>query len=217
MTPDQAYNVIGVSRNSSRSQIEQAYKSKLNSLQRQMQTGQPLAVREQAKRQVAELVNAWDLLKNAPRQGHKQPPVNRRQPQHKPAPSSARQQSRTRNWSGSSSTPPLPNRAVVMSFVLAAVMMLAVIFLCTAGPAASEPTEPAQLRVLSYPWCYVTVDGKWLGASGQLEAFEFEEGIHKLTFKRDHESLTRNMRLSAGHVTVMKVQFEKGQIDVIYK
>jgi hypothetical protein len=52
MTESQACSIIGVSMHSSLYEIEQAYTNKLQSLQLQLVTGQPLAVRQQGNRKV---------------------------------------------------------------------------------------------------------------------------------------------------------------------
>lgn len=215
MTADQAYIVIGVDKSSSRSQIEQAYKGKLKGLQLLLRPGQTLAVRKQAQQQVAELAGAWEVLKNRPQQSHSRPPAkSHKQPQQQPMPRFAHPHNRARRQPASGSPPLLSNRAVIMSFVVAASMMLAVIFFCDDNPAAGKSKGTAQLRVLSYPWCNVEVDGKSLGPSGQAKAFEFEQGRHKLTLRRNLRYLTRDINLSAGYLTVVRVQFGKGEIDV---
>jgi len=215
MTVDQACRVLGVSQNSSRSQVEQAYKSKLEKLQRKMVTGQPLALREKATREVAELVSAWELLKSRPWPSYSPPPANRQsQPRPQPVPAFAHQQSGARRRSGSASAPPLPNRAVAASFLIAAVMMLAVVLLCVRTSATGKPQKSAQFRVLSAPWCQVDLDGKALGPSGQAKAFEVTEGRHTLTLRRNGQVLRSALQLSRGLETLVWVQFEKGQIDV---
>jgi hypothetical protein len=70
------------------------------------------------------------------------------------------------------------------------------------------------MRVLSVPWCEVELDGRPLGASGQLAAFEVSEGPHKLVLKRNGKVLTRTIALPAGRQTIVKIDFEGGQVHV---
>jgi hypothetical protein len=122
MTVDQAYRLLGISVNSNRSIVEQAYKSKLKKLQRYMVAGQPLAVREQAQREITELVSPWELLKNRPWQNQNPVPTgSQSQPPRQPAAAFAHPQTGASRWSGSASAPPLPNRAITISFLLAGV------------------------------------------------------------------------------------------------
>ena len=230
MTADQAYRVLGVNATSSRAEAEQAFRSRHEKLQRQIVPGQPADVRQRAIDEIAELVSAWELLKNRPwpsyspppakrqsqpSQSYTAPPANRQsQPRPLPVPAFAHPQSGARRRSGSASAPPLPNRAVAISFVIAAVMMLAVVLLCVGTSATGKSQKSAQLRVLSAPWCQVELDGKALGPSGQAKAFEATEGRHTLTLRRDGKVLRSDLQLSQGQDTLVWVQFEKGQIDV---
>jgi hypothetical protein len=103
---------------------------------------------------------------------------------------------------------------VAASFLIAAVMMLAVVLLCVRTSATGKPQKSAQFRVLSAPWCQVDLDGKALGPSGQAKAFEVTEGRHTLTLRRNGQVLRSALQLSRGLETLVWVQFEKGQIDV---
>ena len=215
MTIDQAYRVIGVSRNSTRSQVEQAYKSKLQNLHLQMIPGQPLAVRQRAEQQVAHLKTALEVLQMVAAQAYGHPWANApttAQPQ--PAAGFPQQQSGGQGWTQSSTVTPLSNRAVVMSFLIAGFIMLVIILLCFDAFATSKGKKSAQLRVLSVPWCYVEIDGKKLGSSGQPKPFELVEGKHKLNLRRNNKVLTRKIQLTRGSHTVVKAQFEKGRINV---
>lgn len=229
MTVDQAYKVLGVSANSSRAEAEQAYRNKFDKLQRQTVPGQRLAVRQRALAEITELVSAWEVLKNRPWPSYSPPPPKRRQPsQSYTAPPASRQsqprpqpvpafihpQSGARRRSSSASAPALPNRAVAISFLIAAVMMLAVVLLCVRTSATAKPQKSAQFRVLSAPWCQVELDGKAFGPSGQAKAFEVTEGRHTLTLRRNDNVLTNTLQLPPGQETLVWVQFEKGQIDV---
>lgn len=78
----------------------------------------------------------------------------------------------------------------------------------------AEPKPPAQLRILSVPWCQVELAGKSLGPSGQIMAFQQEAGEYELTLRRNNRTLTRTIRLYEGQQTTVWVQFEKGEIRV---
>jgi outer membrane murein-binding lipoprotein Lpp len=180
-----------------------------------MVPGQQLAVRQQAAGEVAELVSAWEVLKNMPWQSYTPPPPSSRsRPRPQPVPAFAHPQSGARRRSGSASAPPLPNRAVAISFLIAAVMMLAVVLLCVGASATGKSQKSAQFRILSAPWCQVELDSKALGPSGQAKAFEATEGRHTLTLRRDGKVLRSALQLPQGQETLVWVQFEKGQIDV---
>ena len=64
MTTAQAYQILNLSPGASQREIEQAYKAALQALQLQLVPGQPLAVRQQAHTQIAELKSAFEFLKN---------------------------------------------------------------------------------------------------------------------------------------------------------
>ena len=218
MTVNEAYRIIGVSNGSSRSQIECAYKAKCQKLQRQLVAGQSLTTRQKAEQQISELAAAWDVLKNTPPQGsghsstHKQAQT---QPQQagSPLPPLGRQQNRC----GSPTAMPLTNHALVVSFVIAAVVMLFVIVLCVNASVNHSKSRMAQLRVLSVPWCNVKVDGKKLGPSGQAKVFKVVEGKHKLKLQRGNRVLTKKIQLIRDRQTTVRVQFEKGWINVSHR
>ena len=64
MTTSQAYQILKVKPGASQLEIEQAYKGALRTLLLQIVPGQPLAVRQKAQDQIAQLKTAFELLKN---------------------------------------------------------------------------------------------------------------------------------------------------------
>lgn len=213
MTTNQAYKVIGVAQGSSGSQVEQAYKNKLQSLHLQMIPGQPLAVRERADQQVAELASAWDRLKNLPSRTYSSTATSSRKPSQQQTAASFTQQPRHARSIAGFCWPALSNQALAASFLIAAFMMLLVILLCV-NAFASWPVGKAPLRVFSVPWCHVEIDGKPLGPSGQAKAFRLKDGTYNLTFRRQNKVLTKSIEVHKGYQTIIKVQFEKGKIHV---
>ena len=215
MTPDVAYKVIGVQKGSSISLIEQAYKCKLQKLHRQMIPGQPLPVRQKAERQVIELKNAWEVLKNIPQQGFKSPQPKKKhlQPQ-KPAASFTQKQPTVQPLPVFGRISSRPNLHVAASFAVAAVMMILVVALCYGSLGKSNEAQTAYLRVLAVPWCSVEIDGRKLGSSGQPEPFKVREGSHKLKLSRNNKILTKEIELIRSMQTIVKAQFDKGMINV---
>jgi len=65
MTIEQAYKELGVSRRSSPTKIEQAFKEKSQKLQLQMITGHSLSKRLQASEQMVKLATAHEVLQNS--------------------------------------------------------------------------------------------------------------------------------------------------------
>ena len=99
-------------------------------------------------------------------------------------------------------------------FVLAAVIMLFVVVLCIGSTASQEGQKTARLRVLSVPWSQVTVDGKSLGPSGQLDAFVLKPGDHEIVLRQGERVLSRTVYLPENSETIFKAQFEKEQTHV---
>lgn len=66
MTATQAYQILNMSPGASLPEIERAYKVALQALQLQLVPGQPVAVRQKAQAQIAELKSAFEFLKNMP-------------------------------------------------------------------------------------------------------------------------------------------------------
>jgi hypothetical protein len=95
------------------------------------------------------------------------------------------------------------------------------VFAPDAATAVVEPPSaipaarlPAKLRVLSVPWCQVEVDGRALGPSGQLHAFELTEGKHALRLVRGSQAVSRDVVIDGASETVVKVQFDAGIVHV---
>ena len=75
MTADQAYRILNVSPGASLPEVERAYTTVLRALQLQMVPSQPLAIRQKAQEQIAQLKTAFELLKNTARSGTPASPV----------------------------------------------------------------------------------------------------------------------------------------------
>ncbi|MCJ7783224.1 MAG: hypothetical protein MUP41_04780, partial [Desulfobacterales bacterium] len=91
MTIEQAYKELGVSRRSSPTKIEQAFKEKSQKLQLQMITGHSLSKRLQATEQMVKLATAHEVLQNSPpkstpksNSSRSKKPSRARQPFHSP-------------------------------------------------------------------------------------------------------------------------------------
>jgi len=227
MTVAQAYRLIGARADIDSVELERIYRARLQKVQRLLVPGHPVAIRQQAQQQVAELAEAWEVLKKHVVRCC--PPPGRR------------------NYSGARTLP--PRRLVEMGagFLIVAAIICVITSLCfthapedkarihksvsvdlereisspkpklvaghTAAPARVEKPM-VRMRVLSVPWCYVEVDGKSLGPSGQAEAFEVREGPHKLRLFRGNKVLTKTIELTKGSHVVVKAQFDKDRIDV---
>ena len=83
------------------------------------------------------------------------------------------------------------------------------------NPVGSAKKAKEHLRVLSVPWCYVEIDGKPLGPSGQAKPFEVTEGKHTLTFRRNGRILTKKIDVPKGQKILVKATLDKGIINVI--
>jgi hypothetical protein len=223
MTVDQAYHVVGARTDSDSVELERLYRIRLQKLQRLLIPGHPMAIRQQAQQQISELAEAWELLqKHVVRSS---PPRNHR------------------HYSGASDTAWSLPRMVEMGtgFVIVAAIMCVITLLCFTQASLSRSmnkgttaelgkntlhvtnhpsvtpivqTPMAMMRVLSAPWCEVELDGRPLGASGQLAAFEVSGGTHTLAMRRNSKVLTRQITLRAGQQTVVKIDFEGGQVYV---
>jgi hypothetical protein len=259
MTATQAYHVLNVSPGAGLPEIEQAYKAALQTLQLQLVPGLPVAVRQKALAQIAELKSAFEFLKNMMAPGVQptwgggpMPPQPRPtavppiQPMAMPPirPAAIPQ---VRPFAGfpvqPTALPPVPpvggfpaqppammpnpfGQGPVAStypwvlpagFVLAAVVMLSVIVLCVGSTASLERQKTARLRVLSVPWSHVKVDGKSLGPSGQIDAFALKPGDHEVVLRQGDRVLSQTVHLPEHSETVIKVQLERGHIDVAHK
>ena len=79
---------------------------------------------------------------------------------------------------------------------------------------AAVGQQPARIRVWSVPWCNVRADGRQLGPSGQLDAFELSKGFHYLEFSRGNKTLRCSLNLKPDTQTLLKVQFDKEAVHV---
>jgi hypothetical protein len=251
MNATQAFHILNVSPGASQVEIEQAYRAALQALQLQLVPGQPVAVRQKAQAQIAELKSAFEFLKNmaAPAvqptwAGGPAPPQVRPTmvPQARPAaipqaqpfagfPVQPTAMPPVQGVVGLPVQPPamMPNPfgagpaavtypwIIPAGLVLAAAVMLSVVLLCMGPTASLKRQESARLRVLSVPWSYVTVDGQSLGPSGQVDAFALKPGEHTATLRQGQRILSQTLQLPEKSETVIKVQLEKGTIDVAHK
>ena len=223
MTVVDAYRVVGARTESDSVELERIYRAKLQKLQRFLIPGHSVAIRQQAQQQVVELAEAWEVLQKHVVRVY--PPPDRR------------------TYSGANATTWSPQRMVEMGvgFLITAAIMCVITSLCftqaplnrsmrKSAPAelekeiprvATHPVAPpivqtpmARMRVLSVPWCEVELDGRSLGASGQSAAFEVSEGNHTLVLQRNGKVLTRKITLRTGQQSVVKIDFEGGQVHV---
>lgn len=223
MTIGEAYRVVGARTDSDSVELEWIYRARLQKLQRLLIPGHPVAIRQQAQQQVAELAQAWEVLQKHVVRCY--PPPDRR------------------TYSGVGAATWLPPRMVEMGvgFLIMAAIMCVITSLCftqvplnrsmrKSAPAepkkeilrvATHPVVPpivetpmARMRVLSVPWCEVELDGRPFGASGQSAAFEVSEGTHTLVLQRNGKVLTEKIILRAGRQAVVKVNFEGGRVHV---
>lgn len=217
MTTAQAYHILGLRPGAGRTEIERAYTAALRAVQLQLVPGTPLAVRQKAQDQIAELKTAFEYIKNtaAPR-AHPKRTGRCSQSPAKPVPGRARRPPVIR--------PPALNQVVgtpkpviLAGLVLAGIVSLFVVLFDVRSTASDNQDGTARLRVLSVPWSYVEVDGTPLGPSGQLDPFTLKPGEHKLVLRQGDSVLSRTISLRENCQTVVKAQLEKGRIDVIHK
>ncbi len=186
-------------------EIEQAFSDKCAVLQAKMAMGNPRDVRLRAQGELARLPVARDLLiKIVNSQG-----AGTARPIASTGPTAGQWISMmVSNFQFTDEV------AAAMSWAIAALMMIFIVVafyrMAWSGPAA-------EFRVYSVPWCYVGVDGKSVGVSGQAVPFEAPSGLRRLTFERDGKRLIKRVRLKHDRLTIIKVRFEKEQINVEQK
>ena len=149
MTTDEAYSILGVPSTSTIADIEQAYKDRLHKLQLQLLAGQSLSLRRRAQGQIALLASAWEVLQKQASQSHNPPPGSSQGPLPRPvSPSPSSLPAGQRNWPGFTSLAPLPKSAIITSFVIAALVMLALMLLCFSASAKDQgKTQKASVSV----------------------------------------------------------------------
>lgn len=216
MTVSQACRILNVKAGCSRREIEQVYKARLQLLQLQLVAGRPLAVREKAEHDIAQLKTACEFLMQKAGNGAQSHPRHpQKHPVSMPVGGSPRQTPARRTRVASQwAVAPISNSGVLTSFLIAAMVMLGVILLCSGSLVSENSNKTAKLRVLSVPWCYVEIDGKPMGSSGQAEARALQEGRHRFVLRRDNMVLSRSVYLPKDSLTIIKVGFEEGTIDV---
>jgi len=194
MTLEESIIVLGVGKNSNHQLIEQAYKNNLRKLQLQLTAGQSLSVRKQAEHKISQLENAIDVARHTVAQ------------QTLPLPSQASIPSTIGQPVTSIPTSwwAIPNKVFVYSAGLAAATILLVVLLCAARAAGNK----AEFRVFSVPWCYVELDGRALGTSGQVEAFKVTPGVHTITLRTDSDVITKEMEFHKDKPAMLKVKFQ---------
>jgi len=218
MTIIQAYTIIGVTKNDDMAKIEMAYRQKLKKLQLQLTTGQSLPIRQRALHQIEQLSSAMEVIQNNPPQPN--------------TPQSARSQRRDRSQNNANSKQTQdtwrelfdlfgvnqsPSPKEFVGAILIFMTIMGILFMCLNASSSHTQDKPALLRVISVPWCHVELDGESLGTSGQAKAFELSEGKYCLTFRNNNETLTKTIKLYNGRQALVKVQFEKGYINVDYE
>lgn len=244
MTIDEACRILKVNSFTNLAEIERAYQAKLQTIQMQLIPGQPISVRKRARQQMALYMDAWDMVKNTLGQkpgfaGTNQSPLPK--PSSKSSLPTAGPGNWTMFFKlGPIPRPAVITSFVIATAMMLTIVILC---FHTPAPGQEESTVearqprtativpsipvkssqivfppkkklPAQLRVLSVPWCQVELAGKSLGPSGQAAAFQQEAGEYELTLRRNNRSLTRTIRLYEGQQTIVWVQFEKGEIHV---
>jgi hypothetical protein len=219
MTAQQAYQILGVRPGAGWAAVTQAYTTALQAAQRQLVPGKSLAVRQKAEDQIAALKTAFEFLQNTAGPSGSAAPSREYAPPPRPSTSTFRAPPGRGGPAVPISVPAIPNPAVLAGFALAAAVVLFIALAClrATGPDHKKENKTAHLRILSVPWSYVTVDGQPLGPSGQANAFVLSPGEHKLVLCQGQTTLTKTISLPHDGETIVRVQLEKGQIDVAHK
>lgn len=215
MNIGQAYRIIGITNGASLQQVEQAYKACRKKLQLQLRSCMSPQDRRFIEQQIQLLTEAWDFVCNhASAQGAKT------QQQASPSPlplpiSPPLSVSPPPASTGSAGFAAAYQKyALIFCLSIAAFFILLVCIICFTSTASFTSGNYCQLRVLSVPWCYVEINGKAMGTSGQPKAFKLTKGIHTIMLQRNGKILTKDINLIRGDTAVMKVQFDRGHINV---
>ena len=217
MTLDQAYKVLGVGRHTAFADIQQAYQSRLKQLQLKLSACTSPSDRKIAQDLIKQLVEAWTIIQKNTPQNNIVPPIaspKTSAPQTKiplPRPKTSRHSNNTHT---SASTTNVSTKSVVIALAIAAFLMLMVITLCTCSYSDYKARSMGMLRVISIPWCEVELDGKSLGPSGQVGAFNVVKGKHKLVLRKGDKTLIKQIQTEKDKLTTVTVQFKQGDIYV---
>ena len=217
MTLDEAYSVLGISRHSAFGDAEQAYKDCLKQLQLKLGVCTNRPDRQLTQEMIKQLMEAWRMIRGHAAPNNPAPPAANPKtsaPQTRvprPYPNTNRHST---NTNASASTTKVSPQSVFIALAATAFLMFLVIILCRYSYSDYKARSTATLRVISVPWCEVELDGEKLGDSGQPKAFEVVQGKHKLTFRKGDKTLMKDIRLYKNKLTVVKVQFSKGEVNV---
>ena len=217
MTLDEAYSVLGISRHSAFGDAEQAYKGRLKQLHLKLSVCTSPPDRQLTQDMIKQLIEAWQLIQGHAATSNPAPPAAnpKRSTSQTPIPRPHSNTSkRSTNSNAPASTTRVSPQSVVIALAIAAILMFLVMSLCKCSYSDYKARSTATLRVISVPWCEVELDGEKLGDSGQPKAFEVVQGKHKLTFRKGDKTLMKDIRLYKNKLTVVKVQFSKGEVNV---
>ena len=217
MTLDEAYSVLGISRHLAVGEAQQVYQSRLKQLQLKLGVCTSPSDRQITQDMIKQLIQAWQMIQGHAATSNPAPSAasSTTSAPQTPIPRTHSNTSRhSANTSASASTTKVSPQSVVIALAIAAISMFLVITLCRCSYSDYKVRSTATLRVISVPWCEVELDGEKLGPSGQPKAFEIVQGRHKLTLCRGNKTLMKDIRLHKNKLTVVKVQFRKGDINV---
>jgi len=202
MSEFEARQIIGISDSAGFAEARQAYEDMLQKLRVNMLPGNPMAKRVEAERKISQLITAWEVLKKTySAGGYPQPAA-----QYTQAPTTM-----PPAVFGSSS---IPGQVQIAGIAIAVLFMFIILITCMYSCRSYKQSRMAQLRVLSAPWCYVEIDGKSVGQSGQVDAFKIIEGTHRLTFKSNGRVQTESIKIKRGQSFIAKVNFARSVVYV---
>ena len=202
MSEVEARQIIGISNNAGFAEAEQAYDNLLHKLRLKILPGNNAAKRVEAERKISQLMTAWEVLqKTYSAGGYPQPAAQYTQTPTAMPPAVF----------GSSS---IPGQVQIAGIAIAALFMFIILITCMNSCRSYKQSRMAQLRILSVPWCYVEIDGKSVGQSGQVDAFKIIEGTHRLTFKSNGRVQTESIKIKRGQSFIAKVNFARSTVYV---
>ena len=215
MTIVQACQVLNVKPGINQAELKRIYLDAFKQLQLMLVPGQPVATRQKAQQQMAALKSAFDYLQD--KVGPSAMPMGAKGATQSKGHSAGR--CATHPCSPipvfPSQGPTVPAFRWVRSagFMLAVAVLLIVILMCVGSATRGE----AYLRIQSVPWSDVKVNGMPLGPSGQAAPFVMKPGKCKLELSRGDKVLVQKIELKASLETIVKAQFDKGEINVVYQ